>query len=470
MIDGLKPYPAMRESGVPWLGAMPAHWDIQRNGRLFALRKEVGFPELPILEVSIGSGVRRRDLDNAARKQFMADRSQYQRAARGDIAYNMMRMWQGAVGVVPTDGLVSPAYIVARPYDNVHAAYFAYLFRTAAYLREIEDYSRGIVPDRNRLYWESFKQLASVVPPNAEQKLIVRFLDFYGLAIARIVQAKRTLIILLNEQKQAIVHRTVTRGLDPNVRLKSSGVEWLGDVPKHWKVMPIKRAFVSMEYGISEAATDDGHIRLLTMGHIKKGSVVPPDSGGVTHVDPGLLVVENDLLFNRTNSAELVGKVGLFGGSSSPITFASYLVRMRPRPEHLPTYLNLLLNDPSVLSVARREAIPSLHQSNLNPTRYGRLQIALPPLSEQETIIRHLDVALVDLNSGIDGANREIDLLREYRNRLIADVVTGKLDVRAAAAVLPETTTEPEKPAALEIADEDELADIGEAESEEAAA
>ena len=177
MIDELKPYPETKKSGQPWLTAIPAHWEVQRNGTLFGLRKEVGFPELPILEVSIGSGVRRRDIDNRARKQFMANRSDYQRAARGDISYNMMRMWQGAVGVVPVDGLVSPAYIVARPYDGVHTPYFAYLFRTNAYRREVEYYSRGIVPDRNRLYWESFKQLPSIVPPTAEQKLIARFLD-----------------------------------------------------------------------------------------------------------------------------------------------------------------------------------------------------------------------------------------------------------------------------------------------------
>ena len=147
MIDSLKPYPTMKDSSVPWLGAMPEHWKIQRNGRLFRFRKQVGFPELPILEVSIHSGVRRRDVENSGHKQVMADRAQYQRAVRGDIAYNMMRMWQGAVGVVPIDGLVSPAYIVARPFEEVNAPYFAYLFRTAAYMREVENYSRGIVPE-----------------------------------------------------------------------------------------------------------------------------------------------------------------------------------------------------------------------------------------------------------------------------------------------------------------------------------
>lgn len=115
MIDGLKPYPEYKDSGVAWLGDVPGHWEVRRNGRLFLQRNETGFPALPILEVSLRSGVRVRDFDASSRKQVMRDRAMYKRALRGDITYNMMRMWQGAVGVAPVDGLISPAYVVARP-------------------------------------------------------------------------------------------------------------------------------------------------------------------------------------------------------------------------------------------------------------------------------------------------------------------------------------------------------------------
>src|SRR5689334_11672196 len=98
MTEELAPYPEVKQTGLSWIPEAPSHWDVQRNGRLFGLRKEVGYPDLPILEVSLRSGVRVRDLENGARKQQIADRSQYQRALAGDIAYNMMRMWQGAVG------------------------------------------------------------------------------------------------------------------------------------------------------------------------------------------------------------------------------------------------------------------------------------------------------------------------------------------------------------------------------------
>jgi hypothetical protein len=168
MMHELKPYRAYRDAGVPWLDRVPAHWEVWRNGRLFAKAGDTGFPELPILEVSLKTSVRVRDFEGSTRKQVMAEREKYQRARRGDLAYNMMRMWQGAVGVAPVDGLVSPAYVVARPLPGVESRYYEYLFRTAAYTGEVNQYSRGIVSDRNRLYWEQFKQMPSLVPPPDE--------------------------------------------------------------------------------------------------------------------------------------------------------------------------------------------------------------------------------------------------------------------------------------------------------------
>jgi type I restriction enzyme S subunit len=166
---GLDPNVRLKPSGVEWLGDVPEYWEVVRNGRLFSQRNETGFGELPILEVSLRTGVRVRYFENSTRKQVMSDREKYKRALKGDLAYNMMRMWQGAVGIAPVDGLVSPAYVVIRPFDGVEPRYFSNLFRTATYMSEVDKYSRGIVKDRNRLYWEDFKQIASPRPPFEEQ-------------------------------------------------------------------------------------------------------------------------------------------------------------------------------------------------------------------------------------------------------------------------------------------------------------
>jgi type I restriction enzyme S subunit len=161
-------------------------------------------------------------------------------------------------------------------------------------------------------------------------------------------------------------------------------------------------------------------------------------------VPPGLLLEKNDLLFNRTNSPELVGKVGLFAGDpSDEITFASYLVRLRVRSEHSPFWLNYLLNSTRFWSYARSQALVSLHQANLNSTRFGQMVLPVPSTrAEQDGILDLIRSQAGEIERAINRLEREIELLREYRTRMVADVVTGKLDVRAAARQLPEEGVE----------------------------
>ena len=207
-------YPAYKPSGLDWLGDVPAHWEVRRNGRLFVQRNETGFPELPILEVSLNTGVRVRDLGNADRKQMMAVRSEYKRTVKGDIAYNMMRMWQGAVGVIPVDGLVSPAYVVARPLKGTESRYFSTLFRTNVYMAEVDKYSHGIVRDRNRLYWEDFKQMPTPYPPPDEQGCIVRYLKKTTHDIDTAIDRSHREIALFCEYRTRLIADVVTGKID----------------------------------------------------------------------------------------------------------------------------------------------------------------------------------------------------------------------------------------------------------------
>ncbi len=212
---GIDPDVPMKDSGIPWIGTIPAHWDVRRNGLLFAQRNETGHPELPILQVSLRTGVTVRDFDDpAARKQVMADRAKYKRAVHGDIAYNMMRMWQGAVGVAPVDGLVSPAYVVARPLRGVETRYYEHWFRDPAFLDAADIYSRGIVKDRNRLYWDRFKAIASPVPPLAEQHEIVCEIGRATTRLRSVSHAARREIDLLCEYRERLVADVVTGKLD----------------------------------------------------------------------------------------------------------------------------------------------------------------------------------------------------------------------------------------------------------------
>lgn len=441
MIDNLKPYPECQDSGHPWIGVIPCHWNLLPNRAIFEEVKDRNHPNEEMLSVTITRGIIKQQslLENSSKKDSSnQDKSAYKLVSPRDIAYNKMRAWQGAIGASSFRGIISPAYVVMRLRGNDDPWYFHHLYRTPHFAKEAERWSYGITSDMWSLRPEHFKMIYTPVPPPDEQAAIVRFLNHANLRIEKAIRAKRKVIALLNEQKQVIIHHAATRGLDPNVRLKPSGISWLGDIPEHWDVRPVKQLLSSMDYGTSESIRGDGRIRVLTMGNIRDGKIALPKEGGLTSIPKGLLLETNDLLFNRTNSPDLVGKVGLFtGDATDEITFASYLVRLRARLEHSPQWLNLILNSTQFWAYARSQALVSLHQANLNSKRYGQMLIPVPPHDEQQEIFKVVSIQTKDIEIAISHAEREIDLLREYRTRLISDVVTGKLDVREAAELLP---------------------------------
>jgi type I restriction enzyme S subunit len=211
---GLDPDVPMKDSGVDWLGEIPAHWDVRRGANLFSERNDTGFPHLPILEVSLNTGVQIRDMGDPKRKQVMSDRSGYKRARRGDLPYNMMRMWQGAVGVSPVDGLVSPAYVVLKPGSESVSRFYAALFRTPAFKGEVSGRSRGIVSDRDRLYWDSFRQIQMPWPSPDEQQRIVERIDQESAHIDTLISRHRREIELMQEYRTRLISDVVTGKLD----------------------------------------------------------------------------------------------------------------------------------------------------------------------------------------------------------------------------------------------------------------
>lgn len=429
----LKPYPEYKESGHPFLSKIPAHWDLFRNGRLFSQRNETGFGELPILEVSLKTGVRVRDMDNLKRKQVMADREKYKRAAQGDIAYNMMRMWQGAIGVAPVDGLVSPAYVVVNPFPEADCRYFSYLFRTTAYMNEVDAYSRGIVKDRNRLYWQDFKRMPSVVPPIAEQRQIVRFLNGVGSKIQRFIRNKRQLIELLKEQKQHIINQAVTRGIDPNVKLKPSGVDWIGDIPEHWEVRRLKFLSAGMlQYGANEQSGQQNLNcpRYVRITDIKDSGELRDDTICTLPNDIAKLYLlrEGDILFARSGAT--VGKTFCYQQSWGEAAYAGYLIRAKIDVQKINHEFVFQFTQSRVYSNWIGSSFIKATIQNISAEKYASLWITLPPHEEQELILGFIKNESDVIDQAITRTQREIELMREYRDRLIADVVTGQMDVR----------------------------------------
>jgi type I restriction enzyme S subunit len=268
-------------------------------------------------------------------------------------------------------------------------------------------------------------------PPLPEQTLIAAFLDRETAKIDALVAEQRRLVELLKEKRQAVISHAVTKGLNLHAPMKPSGIEWLGDVPEHWEICLLKRAFRSIDYGISDALDSEGAVAILRMGNIENGRVVTDDLKYANSVDPDLLLDPGDLLYNRTNSLDLIGKVGMFlGNADSPVSFASYLVRLRTVDKSLPDYFAYLLNTEGILGLARSNAFVAIGQCNLNPTRYGQIVVAIPPKSEQTAIVEYLAAETAKLDTLTAEAQRAIDLLQERRTALISAAVTGQIDVR----------------------------------------
>jgi type I restriction enzyme S subunit len=214
VIRGLDPNAPLRDSGIPWLGAIPAHWAVRRIAWLFRERDQRGEADLPLLEVSINAGVALREFSDDRIESTAADFNTYKVAKRGDIAFNKMRMWQGAVGVTPADGLVSPDYVVAEPTGSLNSAYAGLLFRTQAFSAECARHSHGIVWDRLRLYWEGFRAIQVPLPPMEDQSRIIEHVGSAAAKLDRLSASTERTIALLKERRAALIAAAVTGGID----------------------------------------------------------------------------------------------------------------------------------------------------------------------------------------------------------------------------------------------------------------
>ena len=207
-----------RDSEVPWLGSIAAAWPTRKIARLFREIDERDQPDLPLLEVSLNKGVIRREFSDERIETTAADFNTYKVARRGDIVFNKMRMWQGAVGVAPEEGLVSPDYVVARPNVEIRADYAGLLFRTEVFSAECGSRSHGIVWDRLRLYWEGFREIEIPLPSLQEQRAIVEYIGTETAKLDPLRAATERSIALLRERRAALIAAAVTGQIDVTTR------------------------------------------------------------------------------------------------------------------------------------------------------------------------------------------------------------------------------------------------------------
>jgi type I restriction enzyme S subunit len=468
VIAELKPYPEYKESGLPWLGQVPGNWSVLPNRALFAEVKDRNHPDEEMLSVTITRGiVRQKTLLAGSSKKDSSniDKSAYKLVQPRDIAYNKMRAWQGAIGASDLRGIISPAYVVMRlREDDNLPRYFHHLYRTPQFAKEAERWSYGITSDMWSLRPEHYKMIYTPKPPPAEQAAIVRFLDWANGRLERAIRAKRKVIALLTEQKQAIIHRAVTRGLDPSVPLKPSGIPWLGDIPQHWKVRPLK-AVCQIQSGITLGKDYGGQqtfeFPYLRVANVQAGyvnlSVVKTIRVTMAEAQRCLLV-SGDVLMTEGGDPDKLGRGCVWEAQVAPCLHQNHIFAVRPNQSRLePQFLAALMGTAYARAYFQSTAKQTTNLAATNKTKIGQLKVLLPSVEQQREILVALNEETQPVNTAISRLEREIELLREYRTRLVADVVTGKLDVREAAVRLPEEAGEVDL---SDLSDESDLPDV----------
>lgn len=452
MIADLKPYPVYKESGLSWLGQVPQHWRIERLGSLGVFSAS-GIDKKTVSGEPLVKMINYLDIYKNPTRELLSTQNlmivscpEYKRLAhnaqRGDMFFTPSSETSEDIGwsAVAMEDVPNTVYsyhvIRFRPRHLFNLSFLKYWCNNPFVLSQFSRASRGTT--RKILDRGDFRRILVVLPPAGEQASLGRFLDYATRRLEKAIRAKRQVIALLNEQKQAIIHRALTSGLDPNVPLKASGIPWLGDIPKHWDVVRAKYVF----HEVDERSTT-GSEELLSVSHIT--GITPRSEKNITMFKASSYVGHKlcrpgDLVINTMWA--WMAALGI--SKHTGIVSSSYGVYRPRHPERIVNdFVDYLLRTRPFVSeyICRSTGIRS-SRLRLYPEQFFRMLICLPPIEEQVKIAARISVETADLNAAINRTEREIALLREYRTRLISDVVTGKLDVREAARNLPEETVE----------------------------
>lgn len=432
MMSSLLPYSSYKKSDVPWLEEIPEHWFNQKLWTISRVCKEKNPGDLPLLSVFLHKGVIFHHGSKGQTHAPSLDLSNYQVVRRGNFVLNNQQAWRGSVGVSSYDGIISPAYVVLRLSSVIDFQFADYLFQNRIMVDQYVTSSRGVGDIQRQVYWQYLRNIQTPLPPIDEQQAIVKYLAYVDKRVKKYIRAKQKQIKLLEEMKQAFIHQAVTRGLDPIVPLKPSGFEGLGDVPEHWCVVPMKGILKKRKEVVGALSSDLLLLSLTTNGVIPRDienptGKYPADFDSYQLVHPGDLIF---CLFDIDETPRTIGisrLTGMITGAYSVFscengTMANFI------------YYNFLDKD------FRKELKPyySGLRKVIQKERFLRIKIALPPIRELENICDFLDKKILQINNLVTKYREQIALVTLNQTRLIADVVTGKLDVREAASQLPD--------------------------------
>ncbi len=405
-------YPKYKASGVEWLGDVPEHWDAVRVRTLFEIRKriagELGHDVLSITQ----RGLKIKDIESND-GQLSMDYSKYQLVKIGDFAMNHMDLLTGWIDIATSTGVTSPDYRVFSVRDStfIFDRFMLYVWQMGYSRRILYAFGQGSSQlGRWRLPTDEFNNLRFPLPPYDEQKTIAGFLDREITKIDALVAEQETLIVLLKEKRQAVIFHAVTKGVNPNAPMKPSGIESIGDIPKHWDIRVIKKfSTLQRGYDLTDEARTDGSYPVITSGGISgtHGSFMARGPGVVTgrYGSTGrLFYIEEDFWPHNTS------------------------LYVRDFHGNYPRFVWYSLQTIDFAAHSAKAAVPGIDRNDIHV-----LPVAVPPLDEQQRIVTFLDREIAKLETLTAEAQGAIGMLQERRSALISAAVTGQIDVRRAS-------------------------------------
>ena len=437
-------YPEYKQTEFAWIGEIPSHWSLNRINSLFFRRKEKNINIISdnILSVLKDRGViRYEDKGNIGNK--VSERiDNYQLVHPGDLVINNMNVTIGSVGRSDQFGALSGIYIVLAPKRaDVSMEYYHYLFKIRPFQKSLIQISTGLMKIREALNFIQFKALKLPTPPLAEQTQIANFLDHKTAQIDELIRAKERKIELLGEYRASLINQAVTKGLDPNVEMKSSGVEWIDELPSAWGVRKIKYIVSGLVGGIwgsepQENVNDTCCIRVADFNYRKLS--ISTSNLTIRNILPNersrRILKTNDLLLEKSGGGEKtpVGRTVMFNNGILGKSVTSNFISKFSVKYGLcdPKFLLYCLDSMYQLQLTRKHIKQSTGIQNLDIDSYFQEEIPFPSLVEQAQIAKFLDHKTKQIDELRSNEEGTIKLLKEYRQSLISEAVTGKIDVR----------------------------------------
>ncbi len=427
----LASYTEYKESSSPAATKIPVQWSVHRCRYLF---REVDERSKDGHETHLSMSQKQGLIASSKIDKKRLQSESYaggKLCEDGDLVLNRLKAHLGVFAHAKQSGVVSPDYTVLRPISADNPRFFEYLFKSPLFITEFTKSAKGIVKGFWRLYTDDFYSIRAFVPPPDEQRQILRFIDSLSAQTSKLVRNRRRLIELLREQKQNIINQAVTRGLNPDVKLKPSGVEWIGDIPEHWGVAPLKH-LASINVRTLPESTDGSYtFKYFDISSVGTGRFTGEPEKLCFSQAPSRarrVLKKGDTILSTVRT--YLKAVYYVSDEVDDWIASTGFAVLTPKKELHPPFLGLLIQSDNFIDRVITESIGVAYPA-IAETKLSTLHLAYPKsFEEQQAILEFIADSSKTIEKKISLAEREIELIREYRTRLISDVVTGQVDVR----------------------------------------